>query len=169
MSKMVILQQQILLRSRQPKHTTRKSRLTRTVVPALPRRRTCHSRTPIRMLSFTSHTPRPQSQDMFSADGRSTAQRDRSIRQGQKSPYTDITTRPDLLTRYTRTGRRTHPAVCGYTKTTDGQKALHGFIRATDGCKASYGCALTVFGNEVDKTWNRQCRQCAWHLTCWIR
>ena len=165
MSKMAILQQ---LRP-WPKRTTRKSRLMRTAVPALLRRRACRNRAPPRTLSFTFHTLRPQDQDMFSADGRSTGQRDRSIRQGQKSPYTDITTRPGLLTRYTHIGRRTHPAVCGCTKTTDGQKALHGFTQAADGRRVFRGCALTVFGNEVDKTWNRQCRQCAWHLTCWIR
>ena len=165
MSKMVHLPR---LRPR-PKRTTRKSRLMQTVVPALPRRRTCHSRTPIRTLSFTSHTPRPQDPVTFSAGGRSTGQRGKSIRQGQKSPYTDITTRPDLLTHYTRTGRRTHPAVCGYSKTTDGQKARHGVTQAADGRRVFCGCALTVFGNEVDKTWNRQCRQCAWHLTCWTR
>lgn len=165
MSKMVILQQ---LRPRR-KRTTRKSRLTRTVVPALLQRRACRNRAPPHMLSFTSHTPRPQDPVTFSAGGRSTGQRGKSIRQGQKSPYTDITTRPGLLIRYTRIGRRTHPAVCGYSKTTDGQKALHGFTQAADGRRAFRGCALTEFGNEVDKTWNRQCRQCAWHLMCWIR
>ena len=167
MSKMVILQQQILLRSRQPKHTTRKSRLMQTVVPALPRRRTCHSRTPIRTLSFTSHTPRPQDQDMFSADGRSTGQRDRSIRQGQKSPYTDITIRPDPRTRYTRIGRRTHPAVCGYTRI-NGVEGFCGYIQI-GGIEVFHGYTQTELGNEVDKTWNRQCRQCARRLTCWIR
>ena len=165
MSKMVHLPR---LRPR-PKRTTRKSRLTRTVVPAPLRRRVCRNRALPRMLSFTSLTPRPQDPVTFSADGRSTVQRGKSIRQGQKSLYTDTTTRPGLLTRYTRIGRRTHPAVCGYTKTTDGQKAIHGFTQASDGRRVSYGCALTVFGNEVDKTWNRQCRQCGWLLTCWIR
>ena len=169
MSKMAILQQQILLRSRQPKRTTHKSRLTRTVVPAPLRRRACRNRAPPRMLSSTSHMLRPQDPVIFSADGRSTVQRGKSIRQGQKSLYTDITTRPGLLTRYTRTGRRTHPAVCGYTQVTDGQKACHGFTQAADGRRVFRGCALTVFGNEVDKTWNRQCRQCGWLLTCWTR
>ncbi len=165
MSKMVHLPR---LRPRR-KHTTRKSRLTRTVVPAPLRRRACRNRAPLRMLSFTSHTPRPQDPVTFSADGRSTGQRDKYIWQGQKSLYTDITTRPGLLTRYTRTGRRTHPAVCGYTQVTDGQKACHGFTQAADGRRVFRGCVLTVSGNEVDKTWNRQCRQCTWHLTCWIR
>lgn len=165
MSKMVHLPR---LRPRR-KHTTRKSRLTRTVVPALLRRRACHNRAPPRTLSSTSHTPRPQDPVTFSADGLWAGQRGKSIRQGQKSPYTDITIRPGLLIRYTHIGRRTHPAVYGCMQAIDGQKACHGFTQAADGRRVFRGCTLTVFGNEVDKTWNRQCRQCGWLLTCWTR